>query len=468
MYHTDFEALAALTATYNRRDPMTALLPVLLLAARFDGEAALRHASRLAALGPHPWGSPRVGVAADYVASQFRDAGLQEVRAQEFESHGVRGSNVIGVLRASGPEFLVIGAHHDTAPDAPGAYDDGGGVGVLIEAARAAAGRPRTRTLVFVSWDGEEASSTGKTTTPGSRAYVASLGGDARQLTAAVVIEMCGWKGGSPVFQPIPYADPLCAAGSVMTPAWLMRSAEASAREAGAAMGVGDPLIPWLYQAGVRTFRVRLYGDDISFLQAGLPALFVSDSSFSAYYPWYHQPSDTADKIDAASLERMGRAVLAVAEGLSRARVGPTQEPVWFAAFGRILGLGPLLALGLLSLAPGLVHASRSGGPALGARIAQALLFLALLWRHAVPALWVFLLPNLLTLPKRRWLSLLSLVPLLSLGTLGLLAWRRGMLSGLWLAPWELIVAALALALLFLGAPGRRPAPIPRKTLKRR
>ena len=77
---------------------MNALLPVLLLAAGIDGEAALRHASRLAALGPHPWGSPRVAVAADYVASQFRDAGLQEVRLQEFESHGIRGSNVIGSI----------------------------------------------------------------------------------------------------------------------------------------------------------------------------------------------------------------------------------------------------------------------------------------------------------------------------------------------------------------------------------
>ena len=60
------------------------------------------------------------------------------------------------------------------------------------------------------------------------------------------------------------------------------------------------------YQPLVRTFRISLYGDDLSFLQAGLPALFVSDSSFTAYYPWYHQPGDTADKLDASSLARMG------------------------------------------------------------------------------------------------------------------------------------------------------------------
>ena len=54
-------------------------------------------------------------------------------------------------LRAPGDEFVVIGAHHDTAPEAPGAYDDGGGVGILIELAprararRAAAADDRVR-----------------------------------------------------------------------------------------------------------------------------------------------------------------------------------------------------------------------------------------------------------------------------------------------------------------------------------
>ena len=99
---------------------MSPLLAVLL-AASIDGEAALRHASALAALGPHPWGSPRSQAAAEYVASQLRDAGLTEVRLQGFESQGIHGTNVIGVLRAPGPEIVVVGAHHDTAPDAPGA-----------------------------------------------------------------------------------------------------------------------------------------------------------------------------------------------------------------------------------------------------------------------------------------------------------------------------------------------------------
>jgi hypothetical protein len=440
---------------------MLSLLAVLLTAS-IDGDAALRHASALAALGPHPWGSPRSQAAAEFVAAQLRDAGLSEVRLQEFESHGIHGTNVVGVVRAPGPEFVVLGAHHDTAPDAPGAYDDGGGVGVLIEAARAWAREPsRTRTVVFASFDGEEAWSTGKTTTAGSRAYIKELGPDARHLVAAFVVEMCGWKGGTPVLHPIAYADPRQPGESVITPAWLLRASQEGARAAGAPFGVGDPLIPWLYQPVVRSFRVQLYGDDLSFAQAGLPALFASDSSFTAFYPWYHQPGDAADKLEAAALARMGASVLGVLRALERAPRGPAAEPQWFSAFGIVLGLPILLAAGGVSVLPGLRSGFTAGGVFLLARLAQAALFGLLLWRQPVPALWVFLLPNLL-LPfaARWWATVAALVPGLALVGLGLLASSRGNVSGVWLAPWEIATFGLALALALvrpaIGPPAKK------------
>jgi hypothetical protein len=427
-----------------------------LLAASIDGEAALRHASALAALGPHPWGSPRNHAAAEYVAAQLRDAGLTEVRLQEFESQGIRGTNVIGVLRAPDPELLLVGAHHDTAPDAPGAYDDGGGVGVLIEAARAWAREPsRTRTFVFASFDGEEAWSTGKTTTAGSRAYIKDLGTEARRVVAALVIEMCGWKGGTPVLHPLAYADPRRPGASVITPAWLLRASHEGAAAAGAPLGLGDPLIPWLYQPLVRTFRAQLYGDDLSFLQAGLPAVFVSDSSFAAFYPWYHEAGDTADKIEAPALARMGASVLGVLRALDRAPAGPAVEPHWFLAFGRVVGLTTLLAIGLVSLLPGLRLGLSNGGAALFARLLQAALFGLLLWRHPVPALWVFLLPNLLLpLGARRWATAVALLPFLARVGVGAAAWSRGFARGVWLDAWEIAVLLLGLTLAFVRPHG--------------
>jgi hypothetical protein len=437
------------------------MLLALLLAASFDAEAALQHASRLSALGPHPWGSPRARIAAEYVASQFRAIGLQEVRLQEFESHGIRGTNVLGVARAAGQEIVVVGAHHDTAPEAPGAYDDGGGIGVLLEVARAVLARPsRPRTVVFASWDGQEAWHRGQTTTAGSRAYVRSLGPQARQVVAALAIEMCGFDRGEPVLHPIAYDDPKRPGSYTIAPGWLVRAAVKGARQRGARLGVGDPLIPWLYQPAVRTFRVRLYGDDLSFLQAGLPAVFVSDSSFTSFYPWYHQASDTADKLDVAALGRMGEAVLGVLSALEDVPRGGPDESAWFSAFGTVVDRWALICLGVLVVIPGLVVTRAQGGLRFAARLGQAALFGVLLWRHPVPALWVYPLPAWLTLGASSWWkSALALLPALALAGLGTVAWYRGFAHGLWLAPWELIVAGLAFALLWLRPPKPRSKP---------
>jgi hypothetical protein len=221
-------------------------------------------------------------------------------------------------------------------------------------------------------------------------------------------------------------------------------------------------VVPWLYQAGTRVFRGDFYGDDLSFLQAGLPAVFASDSSFAAFYPSYHQATDTADKLDAASLARMGRAVRGAVDALLIVPRGPAEEPTWFSAFGTVIGAMPLAALALLSVLPGLAAARRAPGLALPARLLEAGAFGVLFWRHPVPALWVFLLPNLLPrlevpAARRWWATLLALAPALSLALLGLVAWRRAFIRGSFVAGWELALALSALALLLVGRRGPPP-----------
>jgi hypothetical protein len=429
----------------------------LLLAASIDGGAALRHASALAALGPHSWGSTRNEAAALYVAAQMRASGLAEVELQRFERHGIQGTNVVGTLRGPGEELLLVGAHHDTAPGAPGAYDDGGGVGVLLELARVLAAEPsRTRSIVFVSFDGEEAWATGKGTTAGSRAFLERLGPRARSLVAAFVIEMCGFKGGTPALHPVAYADPRTPGATVVAPGWLVRAALSGSRAAGAPLALGDPYLSWLYQPAVRSFRVRLYGDDVSFLQAGRPALFASDSSFSAFYADYHKPTDVADRLDADALARMAQGALGVVHALDRAPRGAVEEPHWFAALGAVVDWPWLLGAGALSALPGLWAAYGAGALPFAARLLQAAGFGVLLWSHPVPALWVFLAPNLLLPFARRWWAvLLALAPLAALVGIGAAAWWRGAVNGVWLAPWQVALGILALVLAFVGRPGR-------------
>jgi len=429
-------------------------LSLLLLAAlpTISGDDALRHARSLSALGPHAFGSPRARAAAEYVAAELRSAGLPDVKLQPFESESLKGQNVIGVLRGSGSEFVVLAAHHDSAPDAPGAYDDGGGVGVMIEVARVMARRPPPpRTIVFASWDGEEAWSTGLGTTTGSRAYVRSLGPQARDVVAAFVVEMSGWSGGTPVLQPVAYPDPLRPGGHVIAPAWLMAASLSGARSAGGSLGVGDPWLSWLDQPAVRMCRVNYYGDDLSFLQAGVPAVFASDSSFSAFYPWYHLAGDTADRLDAAALARMGEVVRGAVDEVARAPIRRDPDGDWFAVFGRVAPQWVLLLAALAALLPGLVHGYSSGGRRLLARAVLSGAFAVLVWENPVPALWILGLPVLMTgLSPSRLAYGLSLLPAMALALLGSAAWARGFTQGTWLPLWyrAALFAALVLSAL--------------------
>jgi hypothetical protein len=184
----------------------------------------------------------------------------------------------------------------------------------------------------------------------------------------------------------------------------------------------------------------------------------VADSSISAFYPDYHRPSDVAERLDARALERMGRAVLGTVRALDRAPVGPAADPHWFAAFGRVIGWSWLLGLGAAAMLPALGSGLASGGWPFGLRVLQTALFGVLLWRDPVLALWLLLLPNALLPLSRRLFVLVSLAPALALLTLGVLAWWRGAVSGVWLQPWEIAVAALALVLSLFALPRRAGA----------
>jgi acetylornithine deacetylase/succinyl-diaminopimelate desuccinylase-like protein len=130
-------------------------------------------------------GTPALERAAKYIAGQMRAAGLRpgagdaDAWLQVWQApvtelgKTVALTNVIGVLPGSDParagESLVIGAHYDhlghgeyaaSAADRgqlhPGADDNASGVAMLLELARALAGKPQPRSIVFVAFTGEE------------------------------------------------------------------------------------------------------------------------------------------------------------------------------------------------------------------------------------------------------------------------------------------------------------------------
>ena len=259
----------------------------------FDVARAVAVVHRLAGrIGPRHGTSQEFRRAADWVAHELELLGY---RVSERAFHvpggvswgvpvaGGRSRNVVAAPRGFDPTrpHLVVGAHLDTVPQAPGAEDNASGVGVLLAGARAAADRETRLPVVWVAFGAEEPR--GETDDDhhyGSRAYVAAMAAaERRALRGMVSLDRVGVGATVPV-------------GSA---------------------GERDPVQQQLL-AAARRAGVRAYGDPFSrssdhwsFVRDGLPAARLGSTSYAAY----HSPADLPGVVDRAQLERTGRLLLA-------------------------------------------------------------------------------------------------------------------------------------------------------------
>jgi acetylornithine deacetylase/succinyl-diaminopimelate desuccinylase-like protein len=134
-------------------------------ASGFDVARAMRHLEVLAT-EPRPVGSPGHEKARKYLLEELAKLGLEPTeQATQFAarlagnvfSSDIR--NVMGRLRGArggGPAVLLV-AHYDAVPQAPGASDDGSGVVTLLETARVLRAGPRLdNDVLFLFTDAEE------------------------------------------------------------------------------------------------------------------------------------------------------------------------------------------------------------------------------------------------------------------------------------------------------------------------
>lgn len=133
-------------------------------APRFSLDNARAHVQMLAGtIGSRAVGTAENARARQYIVDQLRLYGY-DVRVQEVDARRpdigatAHVSNVIAVKAGADRGALGLLSHYDSAPDAPGAADDGLGVAVSLEAARVLAARPdRRHTILVAVTDGEEA-----------------------------------------------------------------------------------------------------------------------------------------------------------------------------------------------------------------------------------------------------------------------------------------------------------------------
>lgn len=206
--------------------------------------------------------------------------------------------NIAGLLPGREPsagaagtwtETVVVGAHRDHFGRQAGllfsgADDNASGTAILLEVARviAESGGPLTRTILFVSFSGEEQG------LRGSRLYVSR---PLRPLSGTVGMVNVDHAG----------------VGNGRLTVGITSLPKAVAADAGQATGLADRLDLFGFFPG---------GDHVPFKEAGVPTVTVVSGGG---HPDFHQPGDTAEKIQPAILEAVARYVLAVTWKLANA-----------------------------------------------------------------------------------------------------------------------------------------------------
>ena len=259
--------------------------------------------------------------AADYVESQFREAGF-EPESQWYSYYGDRFRNVEAELTgASRPdEIVVVGGHYDTVPLSPGANDNASGTAAALELARLLRNERFSRTIRFVAFVNEEPPYF-STKWMGSRQYAARSKERGENIVAMISMETIGYFKDEPGTQHYPpffnlfYPNRGNFIGFVgnLASRSLVRRCIRVFRE--------TTDLPSEGVAAVEQIPGITWSDHSAFWAHGYKAFMITDTA-PFRFPHYHEPTDTPDKID---YERMTLVVMGTAEIL-RVLAEPASE----------------------------------------------------------------------------------------------------------------------------------------------
>ncbi|MFD7102860.1 M20/M25/M40 family metallo-hydrolase [Streptomyces celluloflavus] len=283
--------------------------------ARLDGIAKV----------PHPAGSAAQADVRKYLVGELRKLGLRpESRTRVVPSHddspALLGSvanihTTIPGKESTGRVLLV--AHYDSVPIAPGAADDGSGVATILELARVLKAGPQHRNdIELLFTDGEEQGLLG------AKAFAEAEAGTHRAVdperTVVVNLESRGPSGPAVMFQ---------MAGTGLTPA--VRASGALTTSFSAAFYdhlPNDTDLTALGEAGMR----------------GINFAFMDGSGH------YHTGHDSIDRLDAASVQDMGEAALGAVRQLGGADLAESgSDATYFSLFGTVVSYPAWLNLPL-------------------------------------------------------------------------------------------------------------------------
>lgn len=248
--------------------------------------------------GARPAGSAAIRATGDYILAVLKES-KWKAETQEFTYRNVPVRNVIGKTAEGRGPIIVLGAHYDTRPRAdqdpenpqapvPGANDGASGVAVLLELARTL-DKTKLKNEVWLAFfdaeDNGELNSCALIQPPcDSAPWAWSIGATymAENLNvkpdAVVIVDMIG-----DADQNIYYEQ--------------NSDQELQQQLWGIAARMGYT------RQFIAEYKWSMSDDHTPFLQRGIRAVDIIDFD----YPYWHSTQDTADKVAAESLERVGR-----------------------------------------------------------------------------------------------------------------------------------------------------------------
>jgi hypothetical protein len=274
-----------------------------------QGELATRlraHVSAIASVPHNVAHAEELERAASYIERELGKLGY-EVQRQPFVADGVevRNLHVVVEPQSTDAKTLVVGAHYDSAFNAPGANDNGTGAAAVIELARLLSdvrrkSALRLRLVLFVN----EEPPYFKSDAMGSFVYAKEMKRRGEPLWGMLSLETLGFYSNEdhsqryppPLGLLYPTKGNFIAFVGLTSSRSFVRSTVRAFRSVAQFPSVGGtapaaiPGIDW--------------SDHWSFEQIGVPSLMVTDTA-PFRYPHYHTPEDTPDKVDYDGLARV-------------------------------------------------------------------------------------------------------------------------------------------------------------------
>lgn len=315
---------AALAATRLGLEP-PAPVPATAPEGAFSAERALPRLRRiLDAAGPgvpHPAGSEAAARVRRAVAAELRALGIEPRTDASTTCNRYLSCTPVENLVARIPGRgkgapVLVSAHTDSVPAGPGAADDGAGLAVALELARALQAEPASADVVLLLDDAEESG------LGGAVAFLRAP--EALEAGSLVNLEARGTGGPSLLFE---------TAGS---------GARVARAFAAAPRPVGSSLLAAIYGAlpndtNLTVLRVL-----------GVPS---ANLAFIEGAVRYHTPRDDLAHLDPGTVQQHGENALALVRGLAEGGADEGQA-VWFDLLGRVLVRWPVaLSLPLSFLA---------------------------------------------------------------------------------------------------------------------